>query len=159
MKRGVILLVDADGDSASLVGAAAGLLHFDLRFTRTSRDFFELLGNGLGDVAVIVVDVDPGVHGMALLEALDAWAPAPPVLVISSLEEAHLRPVAIAHGAEECLGKPLSLERVKNAIAKLAQVSETHPCRCDLWGHPCEGCTERRSAPNEQSIPLLVAQD
>ena len=158
MKRNVILVVDADTDTASLIGSVAALLNLDVRFACSARHLFQLIKNGLDDVGVIVLDVDPGVHAMAALEALAAWEPAPPVIVISSLEEAHLHPVAIAHGAKECLGKPVSLPRVKGAIAKLARVPEARDCRCDLWGHPCEACTERRSVPNERQLPLLVAE-
>src|SRR5947207_11523026 len=126
MKRDVILLVDADADTASVVGSAAALLNLDVRFARTSRELFQLIPNGLEEVAVIVLDVDPGVHAMAALEALDVWRPAPPVIVLSSLEEAHLHPVAITHGARECLGKPVSVLRVKRAIAQFARAREAH---------------------------------
>jgi DNA-binding NtrC family response regulator len=150
MKKNVVLLVDADADTASSVLEAANLTNLHVRFARTSRDFFQLIQAGLNDVAVIVLDVDPGVHGMAVLEALDAWGPAPPVIVISSLEEARLEPVTLAHGAQECFGKPVSLKRLKTALTKFAGALEARSCRCDLWGHPCKGCTEHRPATNER---------
>ena len=152
MKRDVVLLIDADVDTASVVGSAATLINFDVRFARTARSLFQLIQNGLADVAVIVLDVDPGVHGMAALEALDAWGPAPPVIVLSSLEEAHLHPVATAHGAKDCLGKPVSLARLKTALAKCVGVPEAPGCRCDVWGHPCDGCIRHRTAPNERAL-------
>ena len=129
MKRNVVLLIDADADLTGTVAEAASPRNLDVRFARSSRALFQLIQNGLADVALIVLDVDPGVHGMAVLEALDAWSPAPPVIVISSLEEAHLHPVAIAHGAQECLGKPVSIERLKTAIAKFAHASAARGCR------------------------------
>jgi DNA-binding response OmpR family regulator len=125
-----------------------------VRFARNSGALFQLILYGLSDVAVIVLDVDPGVHGMALLEALDAWGPAPPVIVVSSLEEAHLHPVALGHGAKECLGKPVSIGRMKEAIAQLAQGASACGHRCDAWGHPCGGCTGTEDSPNERALPF-----
>ena len=158
MKREVVLLIDADADMASVVGSAAALINFDVRFATTSRDLFRLIQSGLPDVASIVLDVDPGVHGMAALEALDAWGPAPPVIVVSSLEEAHLHSVAIAHGAKDCLGKPVSLARLKTAIAKFAHLAEPQGCRCDAWGHPCADCTKRCGAPNERELASFAEE-
>lgn len=137
---------------------AAAETHLDLRFARTSKDAFHLFDGGLDDVAVVVLDVDPGVHGMAVLEALDAWGPAPPVIVISSLEEAHLEPVALAHGAQECFGKPVSIERLKTAIAKFSRTPEARSCRGDVWDHPCKDCSERRGAAPEREYAFFAEE-
>jgi DNA-binding NtrC family response regulator len=158
MKRNVALLIDADADTAGSVMEAASVTNLDMRFARTSRDLFHLIQAGLDDVAVVVLDIDPGVHGMAVLEALDAWNPGPPVIVISSLEEAHLEPVALAHGAQECFGKPVSIERLKTAIAKLARPPEVRACRCDTWGNPCRGCIKHRSSGNRQELAFLAEE-
>lgn len=158
MKRSVVLLIDGDADTAGAVMQAAAETDLDFRFARTSKDAFHLFDGGLDDVAVIVLDVDPGVHGMAVLEALNVWGPAPPVIVISSLEEAHLEPVALAHGAQECFGKPVSIERLKTAIAKLAQPPEVGACRCDRWGHPCTGCTEHHPATKKRELRIFCKE-
>ncbi|HEV2047362.1 MAG TPA: response regulator [Chthoniobacterales bacterium] len=158
MKRNFLLLIDADADTASAVMEAAAETHLDLRFARTSKDAFHLFDGGLDDVAVVVLDVDPGVHGMAVLEALDAWDPAPPVIVISSLEEAHLAPVTRAHGAQECFGKPVSIERLKTAIAKLARPPEARVHQCDRWDHPCKDCSERDGATPEREYAFFVEE-
>jgi hypothetical protein len=60
MERNFLLLIDADADTASAVMEAAAGTHLDLRFARTSNDAFHLFDGGLDDVAVIVLDVDPG---------------------------------------------------------------------------------------------------
>jgi len=156
MKRSVVLLVDADADTASTVLEAARMAKLDVRFVRASRDLFQLIQTRFEDVAAVVLDVDSDVHGMAVLEALDAWGPAPPVIVISSLEEAHLEPVVLAHGAQECLGKPVSLERLAAAISKLARSHAERSCRCDKWGHPCPGCTKRRGMEPERPRALFA---
>jgi hypothetical protein len=49
----------------------------------------------------------------------------------------------------EHLGKPVSMERLKTAIAKFVRAPEAPHCRCDVWGHPCADCTKRRGAQRE----------
>jgi len=138
MKRNVVLVLDADADTARAVAIAASNGNYDLRFTRTSREFFQFWNEDLENVAAIVLDVDPGVHGMAILEALDACENIPPVIVVSALEEMLLESVVRRHGAAACLGKPLSVARLARAIDKtLGRVAAP---RCDLWGHPMN-CT------------------
>ena len=155
MERNTVLLVDADADTVSAVIEAAAETHLDLRFARTSNDAFRLFEGGLEDVAVTVLDVDPGVHGMAVLEALDAWDAAHPVIVVSSLEEAYVRPIALAHGAEFCFGKPVTTESLKNAIEKICQEdSRRAGWQCDRWGHPCPGCLKSRPGSEQESAIL-----
>lgn len=158
MKRNVVLLIDADADTASSVLQAASLTNLNVRFARTSRDLFQLIQAGLDDVAVVVLDVDPGVHGMAVIEALDAWGPAPPVIVISSLEETHIGPVALAHGAQECFGKPITIDRLKTAITKLTRPSDAGACRCDVSGHSCMGCAKRPGAAAEREYAFFAEE-
>ncbi|MEP6698857.1 MAG: response regulator [Verrucomicrobiota bacterium] len=158
MKRNVVLLIDADADTASSVLEAASLANRDVRFAHTSHDLFQLIQTGFEDVDVVVLDVDPGIHGMAVLEALDAWGPAPPVIVISSLEEAHLEPVALAHGARECFGKPVSIERLRTAIGKLTRPPEARVRQCDVWGHDCTGFRERAGAAGKRECAFFAEE-
>jgi len=158
MKRNVVLLIDADADTSGATLEAARIAGLDVRCARTSRELFEMIQAGLDDVAVVVLDVDPGVHGMAVLEALDAWALAPPVIVISSLEESYLRSVSLAHGAKECLGKPIGMERLTTAIKKFSRPSEARSCRCDAWGHPWKDCRERSSATSDRELAFFAEE-
>ena len=138
MKRNVVLVLDADADTASAVAIGASIGKYDLRFTRTSREFFHSCNDDFESVGAIVLDVDPGVHGMAILEALDACENVPPIIVVSALEEMLLESVVRQHGAAACLGKPLSVTRLARAIDQtLGRVAAP---RCDLWGHPID-CT------------------
>lgn len=156
MERNIVLLVDADADTASAAMEAAAEMHLDVRFARSAHDAFRLFDAGLEDVAVIVLDVDPGVHGMAVLEALDAWNTAHPAIVVSSLEETYVRPIALAHGAEFCFGKPITIESLRNAIEKLCQKGcGSRGCQCDRWGHPCSGCSRAPSGCDQES-PVLA---
>ena len=138
MKRNVVLVLDADADTARAVASAAATGNCDLRFVQTSKEFFQFCSEDFENVAAIVLDVDPGVHGMAILEALDACENTPPIIVVSALEEHRLSSVVQRHGAMACLGKPLSVTRLARAIDQtLERVAAP---RCDLWGHPID-CT------------------
>ncbi len=125
-----ILLVDADGDCQPLVRQVAEGLDCDLMLARTSPEAFPLLRSCMHNLNLVVVDVDPGAHGLALLEAISACAQRPPIVVISALEETYMRPIAAEHGASACLGKPLTLEKLDSAMHAVAQNCLT----CDRWG-------------------------
>ena len=71
-RRNVVLVLDADADTARTIASAAATGNFDLRFVQTSKEFFQFCSDDFENIAAIVLDVDPGVHGMAILEALDA---------------------------------------------------------------------------------------
>ena len=147
MKRNVVLVLDADADTAGVVALAASSGNYDLRFAQTSKDFFHFCSDDFENVAAIVLDVDPGVHGMAILEALDACENTPPVIVVSALEEHRLAPVVQRHGAVVCLGKPLSFTQLGRALHQAVERA-TAP-RCDLWGH-VTNCTCRRKGVLQQ---------
>ena len=78
----------------------------------------------------MIVDVDPGAHGLALLEAITGCADRPQILVITALEEAYMIPIARKHGASACLGKPITVQRLGSALNQVLQRSLT----CDRWG-------------------------
>jgi len=143
MKRSVVLVLDADADTARAVASAAATRNCDLRFVQTSKEFFHFCREDFKNVAAIVLDVDPGVHGMAILEASDVCENSPPIIVVSALEEHRLGPVVQRHGAIACLGKPLSVTRLARAIDQtLGRVAAP---RCDLWGHPIDCTCARRT--------------
>ena len=143
MKRNVVLVLDADSDTARAVASAAATGNCDLRFIQTSREFFQFCSEDFENVTAIVLDVDPGMHGMAILEALDACENTPPIIVVSALEEQRLSSVVQRHGAVACLGKPLSVTRLARAIDQtLGRVAAP---RCDMWGHPIDCTCARRT--------------
>lgn len=133
MKRNVVLVLDADADTAGVVALAASSGNCDLRFVQTSKEFFHFCREDFENVTAIILDIDPGMHGMAILEASDACENTPPIIVVSALEEHLLGPVVQRHGAIACLGKPLSFTRLGRALDQ-AMESAVAP-RCDLWGH------------------------
>lgn len=130
MKENAILLVDADGDSEKIVSLAAARAGRDVLVARTSSDAFQILKDQMQRLTLVVVDADPGAHGLALLEAISACADRPQIVVITDLEEAYVTPIAIKHGASACLGKPVTLHGLHSTLNAVATRSLT----CDRWG-------------------------
>ena len=144
MKRSVVLVLDADADTARAVASAATTRNCDLRFVQTSKEFFHFCREDFENVIAIILEIGPGMHGMAILEASDVCENTPPIVVVSALEEHRLGPVVQRHGAIACLGKPLSFTRLGRALDQAVERA-TAP-RCDLWGHVTNcTCTCRRT--------------
>lgn len=144
MKRNVVLVLDADADTARAVASAATTRNCDLRFVQTSKEFFHFCREDFENVIAIILEIDPGMHGMAILEASDVCENTPPIVVVSALEEHCLGPVVQRHGAIACLGKPLSVTQLGRALDQAVERA-TAP-RCDLWGHVTNcSCSCRRT--------------
>ena len=62
---------------------------------------------------MILVDLDPDVHGVTLFSALDECHGKAPVVVLTGCEESYMKPLAIGRGAVACLGKPVTAARFK----------------------------------------------
>lgn len=58
-----------------------------VRLAKTSCDAFKVLKDEIDYIDIAVIDVDPGAHGMALLEAISGREERPPVVVLTALEE------------------------------------------------------------------------
>ena len=130
MKENVILLVDADGDSEGIVTEAATRTGRDVLLANTSRDAFRILGGQMQRLDLVIVDVDPGAHGLALLEAISGCADRPPIVVITALEETYMKPISMKHGAAACVGKPIGIAKLKSTLDAVSKRSLT----CDRWG-------------------------
>src|ERR1700686_5226975 len=115
-RKNVVLLVDADGDSESIVLKAAALTLRDVLLVKTSRHAFGILQNEMRRLDAVIVDVDPGAHGLALLEAISGCAERPPIIVVTALEETYMKPIAAEHGAAACFGKPITIQKLGSAI-------------------------------------------
>ena len=103
-----------------------------VQWVETAQDIFHSFCHRLHDFALVVIDVDPGSHGMALLEAISACGDRPPMIVLTSLEKIYMAPIAQKHGAAACLGKPI----VPDELAKILNETLAKQClTCDSWGH------------------------
>jgi DNA-binding response OmpR family regulator len=158
MKAKVLLLIDADHASADVVSLAAIKTGHRVVHAHTSREAFSIMERGLDDVDAVVIDVDPGVHGMAVLESMHLSTTTPPVIVLTGLEETYMCGIAAVHGAAACIGKPFAAEKLAALIEQVCQPAwRSAGCTSDAWGHPhrCQsalfpspGCRRRqRHAP------------
>jgi DNA-binding response OmpR family regulator len=116
MKPPIILLMTADPAVETIAREAVLSLRHGLRTARSASEAFQDLESGWEDIDAAIVDLDPGMHGAALLEAANGRFP---VIVLTSLEANYMRPVASRHGAQECLTKPLDAEHLREALKRL----------------------------------------
>lgn len=130
MTEKLVLLVDADGDTEGFVRESAARVHREVILAKTSRDAFRVLELRMWRLDLVVIDVDPGIHGLALLEAISGCTEHPPMIVLTALEEAYMEPIAREHGAIGCLGKPITLARLEAVLKRAAHQTPT----CDRWG-------------------------
>ena len=113
------------------VSKAAASTGREVLLAKTSRDAFEIIEKQIRRLDLVIVDVDPGAHGLALLEAISACAERPPMIVVTALEEIYMNPIAAEHGAADCLGKPLGLQKL---LSTLENVSIHQGLTSDRWG-------------------------
>jgi FixJ family two-component response regulator len=146
MKPNLILLLDADADTCAATLAAAKIAGFDVRIGQIQHDLSEIAEFGLDDIAVIVLDYDPGAHGSALGETLAQWQPPRPLIFISS-DMIVPPPRLPAGGATKHLMKPVTVDQLTHAIGALANPCEAQTPCSDRWGHPCANAEEPELGP------------
>lgn len=135
-----VLLISSDRAVAEAGLEAASSTRCALQLARTSGEAFRALSEEIEDVAVIILDLDPVIHGLALLQALAMCRQMPPLLAITDLEENHVKPVVQQHGGVTCIAKPIAAEKLASAIQEAcASVPPTSRWRCDRWGHLLRG--------------------
>ncbi len=135
MKRNVILLVNGDADTCAATLAAADSMKLDVRFAEIRRDLSEINEVALDDVAVIVLDYDPDVHGREISDTLNQWSPPRPLVFISSNEH-FCHPMLLAGRKAAHLMKPVTSGQIAHAIDMVAPDSNCSERKCDRWGHP-----------------------
>lgn len=116
MKPHVILIFSTDSIVEFIAREVIPEMRHGLRVIRSSPEAFRQLHEGCDDIDLAIIDLDPGMHGAALLEAAGDRLP---VLVLTSLEENYMRPVAKGHGARSCLTKPFNPAQLRAAIEEL----------------------------------------
>jgi DNA-binding NtrC family response regulator len=161
MKANALLIAKETSDSNAVIAQAASRAGFFLLRANDAKRAFELLRNGLPEIDLVIIDIDPGIHSMAILEAITARDSSPPVIVVTGFEQFEMAPIARRHGAAACIAKPFT------ATELLARIEDVCPAdyastfwNCDAWGHPyprryknsaqkcsgdCAGCASRES--------------
>jgi DNA-binding NtrC family response regulator len=120
MKSRVILLLSSDPFVERVAREAVPATRHGLRVIQSSQEAFRQLREGVSDVDLAVIDLDPGMHGNALLEAACERLP---IIVLTSLEENYMDPIATRRGAVACLSKPFTAERLAKEIERIPQTS------------------------------------
>ena len=144
MKENVLLIADADSDCIEIAVTGAQQSGHAVLRAHSAPEAIKILDVGVSNVNAIVIDVGPGMHGMAVLEAIGGMNEHPPVVVLTDLEETYMRPIVVSHGAAACISKPFTAERLASAIARITGTSQPQPAACDLWGHPSISNTASR---------------
>jgi DNA-binding response OmpR family regulator len=136
MKRNILLVTDGDADSNAIIAEAAKQTGHGLTKTSSDRQAFEILNMATEDVDLAIIDLDPGIHSLSILEAM-GWAEnSPPIIVVTNLEESEAAPIASRHGAAACIGKPFTASQLVSAIEQVCSSWRPQTLSCDFWGHP-----------------------
>ena len=137
MKSNVLFVANGDADLEAVVADAVRKSGRVIRKASNTRETFEILALGLEDVDLVIVDLDPSLHSLAILEALDYSRSAPPVIGLTRIDEAEAGLIAFRHGTTACLRWPFAADELAMLIEKVcAGVCQTGPVSCDQWGHP-----------------------
>ena len=136
MKRNILLVTNGGDDLNATVTEAARKTGHGVREGSTSRNTFEILGADLDDVDLAIVDVDPILQSLAILEALNDSEAAPPIIALVDMDEAEATPLVQRHGAAACLRKPFGADELASLIERVcASACQKKPLSCDRWGH------------------------
>jgi two-component system C4-dicarboxylate transport response regulator DctD len=131
-----VLLVADDHELSVTVAAAARKTGHALRTASSTRNTFEILELALDDVDLAIVDADPSLHSVAILEALNDLDAGLPVIALTEVDEAEAAPILQRHGAAACLKKPFAAEELATLIRKVCACGcRNRPLSCDKWGH------------------------
>jgi DNA-binding response OmpR family regulator len=122
MKPTIVLLLSTDPAIEQQVCEAVTATRHGLRTIQTTPAAFRALQER-GDVDAAIIDLDPGIHGTALLEAAGDRLP---VIALTSLEREYMLPVASRHGARECLTKPFEAEELRAALERILKVTRAN---------------------------------
>ena len=140
MKSNILLVAQGASSSNSVIANAAVEAGRGLRHASSSREAFNILANGLDNIDVVIIDVDPGIHSLSVLEAISYRKIAPPVIVVTGFEEMDMAPMAYRHGATACIGKPFTAVELAALIHDVCVPDwQRRGGSCDRWGHARTG--------------------
>lgn len=155
MKRDLILLVNANPDTARLIESIASTRQCDLRFT-ASATADSHLEETLTGVTLIVLDADDGVDEGSLSPRVVTCATTLPVIVVSKEDKSWLEPILGTDRPQHYLRKPVSVKQLNRLVDKVLGHGDDKSCRCDRWGHPCQECARRTSGSEAHQIVAFL---
>jgi len=120
-----ILLISCDAEIERAAAAAARKIGIPLSVIRTAHEAVKQLSLGCDAFGLILVDLDPAMHGVTLFNALDDVHGAAPIIALTDCEETYMTPIAVARGAAACLGKPVTPLCFEKLFAQFCHFSVT----------------------------------
>ena len=121
MNKRLVLLVNADPETENVVRAGTSAGGQTLYIAEGCADAFRIAAKRIHHLALIILDLDRPGGGVPLLVAFEIAHL--PTVTISNRREA----VAVKHGALAGWSKPVSAERLKQALDYLAPVTAEGP--------------------------------
>jgi len=113
MPQPAILLISGDAEIERAACEAARGTGQALVVVRTAHEAVKQFAHGFEGYHLILVDLDPDVHGVTLFNALDDCHGKAPMVALTGCEEIYMKPLALGRGAAACLGKPVMAARFK----------------------------------------------
>ena len=136
MKGNILLVTNSSDDLKGTVAEAARKTGRGIREVSTNRNVFEILVPGLDGVDLAIVDLDPILHSLAIVEALNDSGAAPPIIALVDVDEAEATPLVQRHGVVACLRKPFGADELASLIERVCEsASRKKALSCDKWGH------------------------
>jgi DNA-binding NtrC family response regulator len=136
MKANVLLIANRDICSNEVVATAVAQTGRGLQHAKSSREAYQILSVGLEDIEVVIIDLDPGLRSLSILEAI-SLCKAPPVIVIAGMEKSDMTPIAYRHRGVACINKPFNATELASVIDDVClAMPRRRAASCDLWGHP-----------------------
>ena len=86
---------------------------------RTAHEALKRFTHGYEGLNLIIVDLEPKLHGVTLFNALDNCQDShnrAPVVALTNCEETYMKPLAMGRGAAGCLGKPVNAARFRKLL-------------------------------------------
>src|SRR4029453_11501785 len=98
MKPHVILLLNADPDVEKALNEVTSQRGHELVTAHTAAESFRILRDDAKDVKLVIIDIDPEMHGVALLTAVAGFRENVPIVAVTSLERSYMKPLAMRRG-------------------------------------------------------------
>jgi CheY-like chemotaxis protein len=121
VKTPVVLLLTNDSGLEDLVADTLSKIGGLSHFASDPGEALETI-SGLRDLDLVIIDFEPGPHGMTLLSAISTLRADLPVIVITRQDGKHVEALPYASGATACFPKPISAVRLATAICKLRRL-------------------------------------
>jgi DNA-binding NtrC family response regulator len=131
MKANALLIAKETSDSNAAIAEATARAGLVLLKATDAKRAFEVL-RGAEEIDLAIIDIDPGIHSMALLETITSHETAVPVIVVIGFEHSDEMPIARRHGAATCIAKPFT------AAELTARIEDVWPVDQAPNSHVCE---------------------